>query len=82
MDRWKQWCAAALAVAVLGPGVVGAQTRVTGADLEGDVRDETGAVVPGVGITAVNVDTALSRSTATDTGGRYMLAAVPPGVYR
>ena len=81
MDRWKQWCAAALSLAVLAPGAVEAQTRVTGADLEGVVRDETGAVIPGVGITAVNVDTALSRTTATDTTGRYMLPAVAPGVY-
>jgi Carboxypeptidase regulatory-like domain/TonB dependent receptor-like, beta-barrel len=81
MDRWKQWCAAALSLAVLGPGLAQAQTRVTGADLEGVVRDETGEVVPGVGITAVNMDTALSRTTATDTAGRYMLPAIPPGVY-
>ena len=38
-------------------------------------------MVPGVGVTAVNVDTTLTRSTATDTSGRYMLPAVPPGVY-
>src|SRR6187402_2229323 len=80
MARWKQWCAA-LSLALLGPGLASAQTRVTGADLEGVVRDDTGAVLPGVGITAVNVDTALSRSTATDTSGRYMLPAIAPGVY-
>jgi Carboxypeptidase regulatory-like domain/TonB-dependent Receptor Plug Domain len=81
MGRWKRWCAACLSAAVLGPALVEAQTRVTGADLEGVVRDDTGAVVPGVGITAVNVDTTLSRSTATDTSGRYMLPAIAPGVY-
>ena len=81
MDRWKQWCAAALALALLGPGLASAQSRITGADLEGVVRDETGAVVPGVGITAVSLDTALTRSTATDTGGRYLLPNVRPGVY-
>jgi hypothetical protein len=81
MGRWKQWCAASLSLAFLGPALVEAQTRLTGADLEGVVRDDTGAVVPGVSITAVNVDTTLSRSTATDTSGRYMLPAIAPGVY-
>ncbi len=81
MGRWKHGCAAILALAVFGPPPVSAQSRVTGADIEGVVRDETGAVVPGVSITAVNVDTAMSRITASDTTGRYLLPAVPPGVY-
>jgi hypothetical protein len=81
MGRWKQWCAAAVALAIVGPGPVRAQSRVTGADIEGVVRDETGSVVPGVSITAVSVDTALTRTTATDTTGRYLLPAIPPGVY-
>jgi hypothetical protein len=80
MARWKQWCAA-WSLALLVPGLVEAQTRVTGADLEGVVRDDTGAVLPGVGITAVNVDTAVARTTATDTSGRFMLPAIAPGVY-
>jgi hypothetical protein len=81
MARWKQWCAAASFLALLGPGFAQAQTRVTGADLEGVVRDDTGAVLPGASITAVNVDTAVSRTTATDTSGRFMLPAIAPGVY-
>jgi hypothetical protein len=81
MGRWKHGCAAATLLALLCPGLASAQTRVTGADLEGVVRDETGAVVPGVGITAVSVDTTRTRSTVTDTAGRYLLPAVPPGVY-
>src|SRR5262245_37381740 len=82
MHRWKRGFAAAAVAALLGPGWAGAQTRVTGADLEGMVRDETGAVVTGCGITAVNVDTAQVRATATDSNGRFMLANMPPGVYR
>jgi hypothetical protein len=82
MDRWKHWAAAAMVVALLGPGRAGAQSRVTGADLDGVVRDETGAMVAGVSITAVNVDTALTRATVTDSNGRFILAAMPPGVYR
>jgi hypothetical protein len=81
MEYWKRRVMAALALALLGPGLASAQSRVTGADLEGVVRDETGAVVAGAGITAVNVDTGLTRTTASDSNGRYLLPAVPPGVY-
>jgi carboxypeptidase family protein/TonB-dependent receptor-like protein len=73
--------AVAVAVALLAPGLARAQSRVTGADLEGVVRDETGAVVPGVGISALNLDTAQTRTTVSDSQGRYLLPAVPPGVY-
>ena len=73
--------ALAVLIALLVPAVARAQSRVTSADLEGVVRDETGAVVPGVGITARNVDTAQERTTATDSQGRYLLPGLAPGVY-
>ena len=70
-----------MAVTLL-PSLAAAQARVTGADLEGTLRDDTGAVLAGANVTATNVETAVERSTATDVKGRYMLAALPPGVYR
>jgi outer membrane receptor protein involved in Fe transport len=83
MHLAKRTVAAALActLLLLIPAVARAQSRVTGADLEGVVRDETGALVGGVAITAVNVDTMVPRTTVTDSSGRYLLPAVSPGVY-
>jgi hypothetical protein len=66
---------------LLAPSPARAQSHVTGADLEGVVRDETGQLVAGVAITAVNVDTMVPRTTVTDSSGRYLLPAVAPGVY-
>src|SRR5215216_4071556 len=71
--------ALAFALSLLGPALVRAQSRVTGADLDGVVRDETGAMVAGVSVTAVNVDTAVARTTVTDSAGRYLLPAMTPG---
>jgi len=72
----------ALLVGVLLPAAATAQARLTGADVQGTVRDESGAVVPGVTITATNVETGLVRTAATAGDGRYVIPALPPGTYR
>jgi hypothetical protein len=69
-------------VAALLPSMLAAQARVTGADLEGTLRDDTGATLAGASITATNVETRLERVTVSDVKGRYVLPALPPGVYR
>jgi hypothetical protein len=51
------------------------------ADILGIVRDTSGAVVPGVTITARHVDTGLVRTAVSDTEGRYRLIALPAGPY-
>lgn len=55
-----------------------ARADITRFDLSGVVSDGTGAVLPGVTVTLSNVDTGFSRSTVTDSGGRYSFNAVPP----
>ena len=64
------------------PSLVMAQARVTGADLEGTLRDDTGAVLAGANVTATNMETGVARETASDVKGRYLFGALPPGVYR
>jgi hypothetical protein len=59
-----------------------AQARLTGADLEGTVRDESGAVLPGATVTAANVATNLMRTVTTDSHGHFVVPALPPGQYR
>jgi hypothetical protein len=58
-----------------------AQARATAADLSGVVRDESSAVVPGAAVTATNAATGLERSSWSGPDGRYVLPALPPGVY-
>lgn len=58
---------------------VGAQVRQ--AEVAGTVTDESGAVLPGVTVTATHVATAQVRTTVTDGGGRYLLTALPVGTY-
>src|SRR5512139_868442 len=52
------------------------------AQISGTVRDQSGAVLPGVKITATQVDTGASRSTTTTTTGFYVLPSLPLGPYR
>ena len=49
--------------------------------IEGRVADATGAVLPGVTVTAVNEDTGVARSAVTDAEGDYRLPALLPGPY-
>lgn len=50
--------------------------------LTGTVTDPTGAVVPSVKISIVNVDTGAERTTESDRIGGYVLAQMTPGKYR
>jgi hypothetical protein len=66
-------------VGVAGPAA--GQPAQTGT-VQGDVRDATGGALPGVTVTITSQDRGFSRSTVTDTIGRYLFPAVPIGPYR
>jgi Carboxypeptidase regulatory-like domain/TonB-dependent Receptor Plug Domain len=51
------------------------------AALSGRVTDQSGAVIQGASVTAKNTDTDVTRSTVTDSAGRYELPALPVGHY-
>jgi len=53
----------------------------TAATLSGTVEDANASALPGVTVTARNVETALTRTTVTGNNGRYVIAALPPGTY-
>lgn len=72
----------ALLVCLFVPRGAGAQARLTGADIDGAVRDELGTVVPGTLITVTNLATNLSRVTTTDGQGHFVVPALAPGTYR
>src|SRR5436190_495180 len=63
------------------PVVAFAQARLTGSDLGGTVRDDSGGVLPGVTVTATNTATNQARSAVSDSSGNYYIAALSSGVY-
>ncbi len=66
---------------ILTPVLTFAQARLTGADLQGTVLDESGGVVPGVTVTATSTATNQSRSAVSDSAGNYYIPALSAGVY-
>src|SRR5436309_3077042 len=58
-----------------------AQSAGTGA-LTGTVTDATGALIPGVTVTATNTETGLERTAIAGENGSYRFSLLPPGVYR
>src|SRR5688500_1041594 len=52
------------------------------AELAGTVRDESGAVLPGVTVTATQTDTGFTRTAVTDGSGVYTMPNLPTGPYR
>jgi hypothetical protein len=63
-------------------GVVSASANAqVAASVSGRVTDQTGAVISGATISATSQETGLTRSTLTDSAGRYELTALPVGEY-
>jgi outer membrane receptor protein involved in Fe transport len=77
---WRLTGAIALVAAALLPAGTHAQSTDT-ASLIGAISDIQQAAMPGVTITARQVDTGLVRTTVTTDQGRYRLLALPPGDY-
>src|SRR5688572_4496695 len=59
-----------------------AQTVSTAADLEGTVRDQTLAILPGAAVEVTHEETGLRRSTRSDLAGHYAVRVLPLGSYR
>jgi hypothetical protein len=56
--------------------------QTTNATLGGTVSDASGALIPGVTITATNVATGIVSTVVTNESGVYQLASIPPGAYK
>jgi hypothetical protein len=70
-----------LALAAILAPATRAHAQVTTATLFGIVRDSSGAVVPGANMTATHEETGRVRTSITEAGGEFTLAAVPSGAY-
>jgi hypothetical protein len=71
----------AVLLLVAAPMGLFAQARLTAADIEGTIQDESGAVLPGVTVTVTNNATNQSRTSVTGKDGRYYIGAIQPGTY-
>ena len=58
-----------------------ATAQPTGAAAHGAVQDQSGAVVPGVTVTARQIETGLVRQAITDADGRYLFPQLAIGSY-
>src|SRR5687768_621998 len=79
MTRCLTCCSRGVLILLLTVGAAWAQGT---AQLSGTVRDESGAVLPGVTVTATQTDTGLARTAVTDETGGYLLTNLPIGPYR
>ncbi len=70
-----------LVLALIAPGHLFAQSESGSAAIAGVARDDQGAVVPGVTVTARHMDTGAVRVVVTDEAGRFMLPGMPVGRY-
>jgi hypothetical protein len=50
--------------------------------IQGTITDATGGVLPGVTVTVTHLDTAIARSTVSNTAGVYRVQSLDPGRYR
>jgi Carboxypeptidase regulatory-like domain len=76
--RLRVWAVLCFACAL--PAALLSQTT-TGRIL-GEIHDQTGAAVAGASVTVSDVQRGASRTVATDSSGNYVVATLPPGVYR
>ena len=51
------------------------------AAVQGQVTDQSGAVVPGATVTVTNTETSVSQTAKTDSSGGYRVPALPVGTY-
>jgi carboxypeptidase family protein/TonB-dependent receptor-like protein len=72
---------AALLLGLWWSPAVPAAAQIATATLSGTVRDDTGAALPNVTVTARSDATGATRRTTTSADGRYRFAALDPGRY-
>jgi hypothetical protein len=72
--------AAALLALLAWPAAPASAQEITG-NITGSVTDQTGAVLPGVTVTAKHLGRGLTKEVVSSAGGSYLLAFLPTGAY-
>ena len=62
-------------------GCAPAFSQSTFGTLLGTVQDQSGSVIPGANITAINLDTATTRTVISNNAGQYLFPNMQPGTY-
>ena len=82
MTRFTRWAQGALlATFLLVPHALFAQSQSAGGTIEGTIKDESGAVLPGAAVLLKNEATGIVRETRTDATGVYKAPLLPVGSY-
>jgi hypothetical protein len=68
-------------VPFFGLGATASAQSISTAQLNGVVKDPTGAIIPGAKVTATDASKGFTRTDATDGQGAYQLLELPPGTY-
>ena len=79
MMKTKRWVLPLLLM--FGSGACIAQS-VNSGDIRGTVTDPTGALVPGVTVTVLNVETGVSKNFTTNQDGLYDTSSIVTGSYQ
>jgi hypothetical protein len=61
---------------------IAASAQVTTGQISGTVEDASGAALPGVIVTVIDLQTSLRRTATSDSSGFYLVSNLPPGNYR
>jgi ABC-type antimicrobial peptide transport system permease subunit len=80
-ERWGNFYLSGQAFISLFAGSL-AFGQIANATLGGSVSDSTGALIPGVSITATNTETGIVNMAVTNEAGIYQFASLQPGTYR
>jgi len=77
--RFRRLCVIALLLLLAMPAATFAQ--LTTGTIQGQVKDETGGVLPGVEVTITNIDTGVTRTLTTNANGRFEAPNLQVGTY-
>ncbi|HSB86586.1 MAG TPA: carboxypeptidase-like regulatory domain-containing protein, partial [Ilumatobacteraceae bacterium] len=81
MTKSLRSCVSLILLLVAGAVVPAAAQTQLGA-IQGTIADQTGGVLPGVTVTATNLDTGIARTTTSNEVGVYRIQSLDPGRYR
>ena len=79
--RFKKWVGLIFSVICLFVGTP-LLAQFDSAQINGTVRDQSGAAIPNATVQIQNRDTGLVRQTLSNGTGAYILSEIPPGVYK
>lgn len=79
MSIWR-FANSTLLICLTGLVIPGVAQRIS-SEIQGIVKDPSGAVIAEARITATSLETGTKRATVTDSNGRYHIDGLPPGIY-